>query len=253
MKIAHKLERSRSIRFAPLGVASVLTLAAALSLASCVPQTYLDDAQVEGKHWQKEALENQKRVDELENENRRLRAQIEAGGAPRESSFSTEAIDERLKNLREILAQTGQNPDDVVKFSVDGGYVYRMKDSIVFDLGSAEVSAAGKKVLEEVAADISSKPFGKVYVRGHTDNTPIAKPETKAKFPNGNLQLSAERAVAVAAFLGNQGKLDDARVVVMGFGQHDPVAPNDSAANKQKNRRVDIFVADADNASPAKQ
>ena len=79
-----------------------------------------------------------------------------------------------------------------------------------------------------------------------------AKPETKAKFHNGNLQLSAERAVAVASFLGKDGKIEEGRVVVMGFGSHDPVAPNDSAANKQKNRRVDIFVADAEAAGAGK-
>jgi len=225
---------------------------ALLQVSSCVSQQDFDDAQLGVKHFQEQSIEKQKRIDELEAENRKLRAQVDAGGTTEASAFDTEAIDERLKNLRALMKDIGQNPDDVVKFSVDGGYVYRMKDSIVFDLGSAEVSEAGRKILAEVCADIASRPHGKVYVRGHTDNTPIAKPETKAKFPNGNLQLSAERAVAVASFLGKDGKIEEGRVVVMGFGSHDPVAPNDSAANKQKNRRVDIFVADAEAAGAGK-
>jgi chemotaxis protein MotB len=216
-------------------------------LGACVSQEHYDDEHLTAKHYQTRAIEQDKQIHELQDENRRLRAQLDASEKSlAEAGFSPEAIDERLANLRKIMAEMGQNPGDVTKFSVDGGYVYRMKDSIVFALGSAEVSADGQRVLSQIAADIASKPYGKIYVRGHTDTTPISKPETKAKFPNGNLQLSAERAVAVGAYLSNQAKVEEARVVVMGFGPHDPIAPNDSADNKQRNRRVDIFVADAE-------
>jgi chemotaxis protein MotB len=218
-----------------------------LSLASCVAQERYNDTQLSAKHYQSKTIEAERRVSDLEDENRRLRAQLDASEKSlAEAGFSAEAVDARLQNLRKILAEIGGNPGDVTKFAVDGGYVYRMKDSIVFGLGSAELSEDGKKVLAEICEDIKSRPFGKVYVRGHTDSTPIAKPETKAKFPLGNLQLSAERAVSVGSFLGSSGKLDEKSVVVMGFGSSDPVVPNDSTENKQKNRRVDIFVSDAE-------
>ncbi len=228
----------------------LLLASLALPLAACVSQERFDDTHLSAKHYQSRAIEQDKRMHELQDENRRLRAQLDASEKSlAEAGFSPEAIDERLANLKNLLAEIGQNPGDVTKFSVDGGYVYRMKDSIVFALGSADVSADGQRVLAQIAADIASKPHGKVYVRGHTDTTPISKPETKAKFPNGNLQLSAERAVSVGAFLSKEAKIDEARVVVMGFGPHDPIAPNDGAENKQRNRRVDIFVADAEPAS----
>jgi flagellar motor protein MotB len=228
----------------------LLLASLALPLAACVSQERFDDTHLSAKHYQSRAIEQDKRMHELQDENRRLRAQLDASEKSlAEAGFSPEAIDERLANLKNLLAEIGQNPGDVTKFSVDGGYVYRMKDSIVFALGSADVSADGQRVLAQIAADIASKPHGKVYVRGHTDTTPISKPETKAKFPNGNLQLSAERAVSVGAFLSKEAKIDEARVVVMGFGPHDPIAPNDGPENKQRNRRVDIFVADAEPAS----
>ena len=228
---------------------SALFATALLSLASCVAQERYDDTQLSAKHYQSKTIEAERRISDLEDENRRLRAQLDASEKSlTEAGFSAEAVDARLQNLRKILAEIGGNPGDVTKFAVDGGYVYRMKDSIVFGLGSADVSEDGKKVLGEICEDIKSRPYGKIYVRGHTDSTPIAKPETKAKYPHGNLQLSADRAVSVAAFLGASGKLDERGVVVMGFGSSDPVVPNDSAENKQKNRRIDIFVADADNA-----
>ena len=224
-----------------------LACPALLAFASCVAQERYDDASLSAKHYQNKTIENDRRVSELEDENRRLRAQLEASEKSlTEAGFSSEAVDERLRNLSKILAEIGGNPGDVTKFSVDGGYVYRMKDSIVFGLGSAELSEDGKKILAEICTDIGSRAHGKVYVRGHTDSTPISKPETKAKYPNGNLQLSAERAVSVGAYLGGAGKIGEETIVVMGFGSHDPVASNDSPENKQKNRRVDIFVADAE-------
>jgi chemotaxis protein MotB len=224
-----------------------LACPALLAFASCVAQERYDDATLSAKHYQNKTIENDRRVSELEDENRRLRAQLDASEKSlKEAGFSPEAVDERLANLSKILAEIGGNPGDVTKFSVDGGYVYRMKDSIVFGLGSAELSEDGKKILAEICTDISSRAHGKVYVRGHTDSTPISKPETKAKYPNGNLQLSAERAVSVGAYLGGAGKSEEAKIVVMGFGSHDPVASNDSPENKQRNRRVDIFVADAE-------
>ncbi|MCY3003618.1 MAG: OmpA family protein [Planctomycetota bacterium] len=224
-----------------------LAIPALLAFASCVAQERYDDASLSAKHYQNKTIENDRRVSELEDENRRLRAQLEASEKSlTEAGFSAEAVDERLRNLSKILAEIGGNPGDVTKFAVDGGYVYRMKDSIVFGLGSAELSEDGKRILAEVSADIGSRAHGKVYVRGHTDSTPISKPETKAKYPNGNLQLSAERAVSVGAYLGGAGKIEETKIVVMGFGSHDPVASNDSPENKQKNRRVDIFVADAE-------
>ena len=81
-------------------------------------------------------------------------------------------------------------------------------------------------------------------MRGHTDSDPVSKPATKEKFPHGNLELSAMRAVNVAAELSGSDKVPARDVVVVGFGQYDPVKENTSADNKRLNRRVEIFVSD---------
>jgi flagellar motor protein MotB len=220
-----------------------VALALAALLASCVAQETYDDAQLNAKHWQKMALERDRRISELETENARLEAELQASDL--QVSEAGYQIDQRLDNLRNILSELGDNPGDVTKFQVDGGYVYRVKDSVLFALGSAQVSDDGRSKLAEIAADINSRPHGKVYVRGHTDSTPVKRPETLKQFPHGNLQLSAARAVEVAALLVSEGRVDGERVVVMGFGPSEPVAANDTPANQQLNRRVEIFVADA--------
>lgn len=220
-------------------------VAVLLAGSACVTQERYDDSQLSAKHYQNRTIELERRLSEGEDENRRLRAQLEASESnPVDATFSAESIDARLASLRNVLAELGQAPGDVTKFAVDGGYVYRVKDSVLFALGSDDVSADGKRVLAEVAADIQSRPHGKVFVRGHTDDLPIVKSDTKAKFPHGNMDLSASRAVAVGALLV-ANKVSESRLVVMGFGPSEPVAPNTGEDNRRRNRRVDIFVQDA--------
>ena len=119
-----------------------------------------------------------------------------------------------------------------------------MKDSILFPLASADVSPEGREVLKGLAADITSRPeYKTIWVRGHTDNVPVVKTETLRKFPYGNLQLSAARAIEVAGIMIKEGQVDPARIVVLGFGPNEPKVANSSPENRQINRRVEIFIS----------
>jgi chemotaxis protein MotB len=126
-----------------------------------------------------------------------------------------------------------------------------VQDKILFDSGSAELSADGKKALTKIASEIDAQPHGRIWVRGHTDSDKVSKPATKEKFPHGNLQLSAARAVEVASELVTSGKVPARDVAVIGFGPYDPIRKNDTADNKRMNRRVEIFVSDKNANSPA--
>lgn len=225
---------------------------AALSSVACVTQEKYDETQLAAKHWQKQNLDQEQYIAQLEAENAKLKRQLEASEISVVSAGGD--LDERMRSLKNLIAELGANPGDVTKFRVEGGYVYQVKEAVLFPLGSADVSTDGQRILlETIAPDINSKPHGRVFVRGHTDNVPVSKPETMQKFPHGNLQLSAARAVEVAAVLMEKGKVLKERMVVMGFGPSEPVAQNNSDANRQKNRRVEIFVADepAPSAKPS--
>jgi chemotaxis protein MotB len=80
----------------------------------------------------------------------------------------------------------------------------------------------------------------KIMVVGHTDNQQIAGKPVREKYPN-NFHLSTARALAVADHIKRAG-LPEQRIGVAGFGPHQPIAPNASAKDRQKNRRVEIFV-----------
>jgi type VI secretion system protein ImpK len=91
------------------------------------------------------------------------------------------------------------------------------------------------KRLAEALAQFS----GAVLVTGHTDNTPMRS----AQYPS-NWHLSEERAKTVKRILVADGVVAD-RVTSEGHADSEPVAANDSAANRGLNRRVEItlFVA----------
>lgn len=223
------------------GMWTALCAAATMTLGSCVSQQQYDEAVLSAEGFQERMFELEDQLRLAQNETGSLRRQLDAAEIGIEDAGYDE-IDERLENLNKIMAEMGSQPGDATKFQVDGGFVYRLSNSILFGLGSAEVSDEGRRVLMEVARDINSQGAERIEVRGHTDNTPIKKAATLARYPHGNLQLSSERAIGVASLLIQEGSVPASSVVVMGFGQWDTVVPNDSAANKAKNRRVDIFV-----------
>lgn len=164
---------------------------------------------------------------------------LKSGAAPGGTNY-----EQRISELQSQLEGLGRAPQDIERFDVAGGYVYMIQDKVLFASGSAEMGTEGRAAIVELARKIAAEPHGRIYVRGHTDSDPVKKPETKAKFPHGNLHLASDRAVSVAAVLTGKGLMPSRDVVAMAFGEWDPVADNGTADGKRLNRRVEIFVAD---------
>ncbi|MFH2001188.1 MAG: OmpA family protein, partial [Planctomycetota bacterium] len=82
-----------------------------------------------------------------------------------------------------------------------------------------------------------------IRIVGHTDSVPIVKPDTKKKYPYGNVQLSTDRALAVFDYLKTKG-VDENRMCITGYGPHKPLVENNSTENKRRNRRVEIILGE---------
>jgi chemotaxis protein MotB len=91
------------------------------------------------------------------------------------------------------------------------------------------------EVLDGVMGSLKDLP-NEVRVEGHTDNLPIKS----SLFPS-NWELSAARATAIIRYFESKG-MDPRRMSAVGYGEWRPVVRNDSPENRQKNRRVEIFV-----------
>lgn len=105
----------------------------------------------------------------------------------------------------------------------------------LFDPGSAELNAALVPTIGRIGAALN-QVAGSVIVTGHTDDRPIRS----LRFPS-NYHLSLERARSVTRLLG-QSLQDPARARSEGLADAQPVAPNDTAENRARNRRVEILL-----------
>ena len=108
----------------------------------------------------------------------------------------------------------------------------------LFASGAARLESGIEPVILRVAEALDRVP-GTILVTGHTDDVPIRS----ARFPS-NWELSTERAASVVKLMA--GKLKDAdRLRAEGLADSVPAAPNDSAANRARNRRVEIILRSA--------
>lgn len=86
-------------------------------------------------------------------------------------------------------------------------------------------------------AAILNKIDDYVRVEGHADNLPI-----KNEYFNSNWQLSSIRASNIVEFLVGQGNISPDRLSAVGYGEYRPVAENNIAEGRAKNRRADILI-----------
>ncbi len=229
----------------------VLPMALCLLASACVAQTRYDEALSEIKYYQVAYQDLKSAYGPLEAENTRLKGElaIYQGAVPIDANVARD-LDERLEQLRKITESVGTAPGDVTLLTVEGGYGVRVTDAVLFDSGSSEIKPEGRELLLKVAQQIAGQPYQRIWVRGHTDTDPVKRPATVERFPHGNLQLSAARAIEVSGLLVESGVKQE-RLVVAGFGPSEPVAPNDTTENKRRNRRVEIFVLEESTAPTA--
>ncbi len=143
-------------------------------------------------------------------------------------------LDAQLKG--ELAADQAQieQLQNLVKLTLASG--------ILFPEGGWELSDAGKATLSKLAPTLKQLTGQRIVVKGFTDSVPIG-PELRARFAN-NVELSKARAEAVAALLVAQFVPKDI-VSTSGLGQAHPVASNETAEGRTKNRRVEIDIVEA--------
>lgn len=116
------------------------------------------------------------------------------------------------------------------------GTVIQLRDNILFETSSSLLREDSKSVLGKINSLIASVP-NHILVEGHTDNRAIKTSE----FPS-NWELSVDRAVNVVRYFTETMGQSPSRFSAAGYGEFQPVAPNDSEGNMAKNRRVNILI-----------
>lgn len=110
-----------------------------------------------------------------------------------------------------------------------------IKSSLLFKSGDALLSAEAANVLSELTSIVKTTK-NPLYVSGYTDDVPI----NTGRYPT-NWELSAARSASVVRLLAQSG-INPARMGAIGYGEYRPIVANDSAINRQKNRRVVVRI-----------
>lgn len=114
-------------------------------------------------------------------------------------------------------------------------------EKILFDSGRAEIKPRGLEILQRVGDILKGVEDKIVRIEGHTDNVPIGA-ALRSRFPT-NWELSTARATVVARFLQDKVGLEPNRLSATGYGQHQPVASNETEEGRSQNRRIEIILA----------
>ncbi|MCK5508920.1 MAG: flagellar motor protein MotB [Desulfobacterales bacterium] len=138
-----------------------------------------------------------------------------------------------FEDLRKLTGDFGLERDVSLFFS-GKGLVMRLSDTLIFNLGAAEILPKSIPLLKKVAFIISKTSYA-VCIEGHTDNLPIHT----SKFPS-NWELSTARAVNVLRYFTEKEKVSMQRLSAVGFGEFQPIIANDKPEHRAKNRRVEI-------------
>jgi len=141
-------------------------------------------------------------------------------------------LEQLLEAARQAEAEAASKPAVPVRF--------RIVDRLLFDSGEVELRAGGCKLLKPVAERLRQAADHQIRIEGHTDNKP-PKPKLQSRYPS-NWELSSARAANIVRCLIRDGGLPPERVSAIGYGASHPIASNDTAEGRRRNRRVEIVL-----------
>ena len=118
------------------------------------------------------------------------------------------------------------------------GVVYiSLADNMLYKSGSYEINDRAAETLSKIAKIIKDYKDYDVLIEGNTDNVPISRENIR-----NNWDLSCLRASSVVQALQNDYGVDPKRLTAGGRGEYNPLATNDTAIGKQRNRRTQIII-----------
>jgi chemotaxis protein MotB len=180
-------------------------------------------------------------VGNLSQQNALLSSQLEDLRQKYEAALKNVGVTALPVAVSNALSDFAKANPELVDFDSARGIV-KFKSDLTFALGSAEVTENARKAIGRFAQILNSDAARgyELMVAGHTDNTPVANPATKAKHPD-NWYLSAHRAISVATALMSS-QVGQQRIGVTGYGDQRPIASNGAAEGKAQNRRVEVMI-----------
>ena len=149
--------------------------------------------------------------------------------------FPAELAD--IQRILEAKQEALQSMNGVKIIRRGNELVLRLDATALFDSGDDKIKPDAIQSLDVITEQVKDRNV-QVRVEGHTDDVPI-----KTLRFRSNWDLSTARATSVVQVLAKRSQIDPKRFAAIGYGEFRPIAPNDGAVNRAKNRRVDFVVS----------
>jgi chemotaxis protein MotB len=225
----------------------ILVIALVGLTSACVSQDKFRKSEAEAEQLKARSAEleaslaaNRAELDKERQRSRELQGKVNELSTTKSSLESAKAELEKKSSEYEKMANALKGQIDAGRIELTelrGKMTVKMKDKILFSSGSATLGKEGKDALRAVAEVLRGVQGKVIRVEGHTDNVPL----TRGAFAT-NWDLSAARALAVVRFLQESG-VDPTKLAGAGYGEFQPIAPNDTPEGRSLNRRIEIVLA----------
>lgn len=145
-------------------------------------------------------------------------------------------LEDLKKKIDAYIDKNGLTTDLETKLNMSQ-LLITISDNALFAPAQARIKPESEELAAAIATMLTQYPNYDVIVAGHTDDTPINNSQFRS-----NWDLSAMRAIRFLDVMLENKSLDRKRFSAVGFGEYHPVATNDTAAGKAKNRRVEVSI-----------
>ena len=193
--------------------------------------TYIENLRNQNQSLEQERDDSMTRLADMEEEIRALDERL--GGATAERA----ALVQRLETQARIKAQFEQVER---MFTRDEARVFREGNNVIlrlvglgFDSGKSDLRPDSFDLLAKVEKAIDVFPRSELIIEGHTDSY---------GGDDSNQRLSQDRAESVQQYMINAMRIPSYRLIAIGYGETNPVANNETAAGRAKNRRIDVVI-----------
>lgn len=171
------------------------------------------------------------RVGELEEEIRDLDEQL--GGVSQERVALVQRLEAEARIKEQFTTVESLFQRDEARVSREGNRMIVRLVGLTFPSGASDVTAALRPLLQKVQQAADVFPRSQIVIEGHTD---------AYGSDDANLALSRRRAEAISAYLTGSLGVQPFRISAVGYGETQPIANNDTAQGRERNRRIDVII-----------
>lgn len=193
--------------------------------------TYIEDLRQEHQRLEQEREENLTRIADMEDEVRSLDERL--GGATEERQALVRRLQAQERIRQQFDQVEGMFANDEARVFREGNNVILRLVGLSFESGESALRPENFDLLAKVEKAIDVFPRSELTVEGHTDSY---------GGDESNQQLSQKRAESVQQYMINAMRIPSYRLIAIGYGETNPVANNETAAGRAKNRRIDIVI-----------